>query len=95
MSTNPVYGTMTDEQIAEAQAAARAYTRAEAIVVLARAIMLASIQGDGLALGYEGAPQEENKSADEYNARTVRASFATAQEFYRLAAETLRGAGES
>lgn len=79
---------LTPEQIENVQA----YTRAESIVILARAVMLASLQSDGLAIGYEGASDEEIKGVDETNARTVRASFAVAREFYRIAAETLRAA---
>lgn len=70
----------------------RAYLQAEAIVVLARAVMLGAVQADSLATGYEGASDEELKGADEVNARMVRASFETAREFYRLAAETLEEA---
>jgi len=74
----------------------RAYSRAEAIVVLARAVMLAAVGADSLAIAFdEGASDEEIKSADETNARMVRASFETAREFYRLAAETLEEAAKT
>lgn len=82
------YPQPTPEEIAAMQAR----SRAEAIVVLARAVLLAALQGEGLATGYEGASDEELKGADEANARAVRASFDTAREFYRLAAETLKEA---
>jgi len=74
----------------------RAYSRAEAIVVLARAVMLAAVGADSLATGFDGAPEdEENKAVGELNARMVRASFETAREFYRLAAETLEEAAKT
>lgn len=74
----------------------RAYLQAEAIVVLARAVMLAAVQADSLATVFdERASDEEIKAADGTNARMVRASFETAREFYRLAAETLEAAAKT
>lgn len=76
----------------EEMTAAQAYSRAESVVILARAIMLASVTSESLSVGYPGCTEEEAKAARGMNAHLVLASFEAAREFYRLAAETLRAA---